>query len=143
MQEVASAAGLHRATVHRHFASRDDLIATLRRRAFDEALAALREARLDEGSPPDALLRGTRALMEQAARWQVSRYSVATEATPVTREIDRLVSEVLARGQQEGSVRSDVEAEMLALMWRGMLTVNRVLRERDIAPDVAAELIVR
>jgi TetR/AcrR family transcriptional regulator, mexCD-oprJ operon repressor len=143
MQEVASNAGLHRATVHRHFASRDDLMATLRGRAFDESLAALRDARPDEGPAPEALTRGTHALLEQGRRWQLDRYSTPFEHTPASEEIDRLVAGLLERGQQEGTVRDDVPAAHLALMWGGMVAMGGVVRDRGLSTDDAARLVVR
>jgi TetR/AcrR family transcriptional regulator, mexCD-oprJ operon repressor len=143
MQEVASAAGLHRATVHRHFASREDLVAALRERAVEASLSGLREADLDEGPAPEALERGTRAVMVQAQHWQISRYAVPFQRAAAAEEIDRLVTALLARGQRERTVRDDVPPELLTLMWRGMFSTTGVLRERGMSTDEAADVVVR
>ena len=48
--EIAAASGLGRATIYRHFASRDDLLRAIARHGFELTSTALREARPDEGT---------------------------------------------------------------------------------------------
>lgn len=50
MDEVARAAGIGRATLHRHFAGRDALVRALEQLGIQEFEAALDRARLDEGA---------------------------------------------------------------------------------------------
>ncbi len=50
MDEVAKAAGIGRATLHRHFAGRDALVKALENLGLREFEAALDTARLDEGT---------------------------------------------------------------------------------------------
>lgn len=57
MDEVAKAAGISRATLHRHFAGRDALIRALEDLGLREFEAALDEARLGEGDALGALRR--------------------------------------------------------------------------------------
>ncbi|WP_231634010.1 TetR/AcrR family transcriptional regulator, partial [Streptomyces clavuligerus] len=57
MDEVAKAAGIGRATLHRHFAGRDALVRALEEFGLRELEAAVEEARPDEGSAPEALRR--------------------------------------------------------------------------------------
>ena len=142
MQQVAEAAGLHRATVHRHFASRDDLLQALRHRAYDELLAVLRDARLDEDDVPAALARATRGFVDQAERWQLSRYAATLEETPVTDEMGRLLDGLFARGQREGTIRDDLPPNMLSIMWGGMLSMSGALLEGAPADEVA-DVVVR
>jgi AcrR family transcriptional regulator len=142
MQQVAEAAGLHRATVHRHFASRDDLLLALRHRAYDELLAVLRDARLDEDDAPAALARATRGFVDQAERWQLSRYAPTLEETPVTDEMGRLLDGLFARGQREGTIRDDLPPNMLSIMWGGMLSMSGALLEGAPGGEVA-DVVVR
>lgn len=57
MDEVAKAAGIGRATLHRHFAGRDALVRALENLGIQEFEAALDAAALDEGGAPEALRR--------------------------------------------------------------------------------------
>ena len=67
MDEVARAAGLSRATLHRHFAGRDALVRALESLGIAECEAALDAARLDEGPAPEAVRRLVKALEPAAA----------------------------------------------------------------------------
>lgn len=57
MDEVAKAAGISRATLHRHFAGRDALVRALEALGIEECGKALDAARLDEGPASDAVRR--------------------------------------------------------------------------------------
>ncbi|MFI7385714.1 TetR/AcrR family transcriptional regulator [Streptomyces sp. NPDC049813] len=57
MDEVARAAGISRATLHRQFAGRDALVRALEELGIRECETALDRARLDEGPAEDALRR--------------------------------------------------------------------------------------
>src|SRR5207247_7402106 len=75
MQEIAERAGLHRATVHRHFSSREDLVLAVAEASYVEAEQRLAEADLDAGDARSALRRATVALLEVIDRWRLARYS--------------------------------------------------------------------
>ncbi|NEC93219.1 TetR/AcrR family transcriptional regulator, partial [Streptomyces sp. SID12501] len=57
MDEVARAAGIGRATLHRHFAGRDALVRALEELGIHAFEVAFDNARLDEGTAVDALRR--------------------------------------------------------------------------------------
>src|SRR4051794_34847241 len=65
MADVASAAGVVRATLYGHFPSRRELIAAAVDRAVAESTALMDEARIDEGPAGEALQRMI------AASWSV------------------------------------------------------------------------
>jgi AcrR family transcriptional regulator len=141
MQQVAEAAGLHRATVHRHFASRDDLLHALHDRALEEALTALREARLDQGPAADALRRATRAIVEVADRWQLARYAPVYREGPVAEEMRARMRGVIARGQREGSVRDDLDAAVLTTVWAGVVSNTGGFLGQGMSVDEASDVI--
>jgi AcrR family transcriptional regulator len=141
MQQVAAAAHLHRATVHRHFASRDDLLNALQVRAMDEAVAALRDANLDDGPAADALRRATRAFMELAERWQITRYAAVQQEGPAVEEVGRIMGRLIARGQREGVVRDDLDADVLTTIWGGIFSNAALFLQRGMSVDEASEAI--
>ncbi|MYS51469.1 TetR family transcriptional regulator, partial [Streptomyces sp. SID6013] len=67
MDEVARAAGISRATLHRHFAGRDALVRALESLGIAECEAALEAARTDEGPAADAVRRLVRAMEPSTA----------------------------------------------------------------------------
>jgi AcrR family transcriptional regulator len=141
MQQVAEAAGLHRATVHRHFASRDDLLNTLQARAMEESLEALRETNPDEGPAADALRRATRALVGVADRWQLARYAAVHQEGPAAEEMRRLMTELIARGQREGSIRDDLDAGVLTTVWSGVVANAGGFLGEGMSVDEASDVI--
>src|SRR3954464_11878229 len=62
MDAVAKAAGISRATLHRHFAGRDALVRALESLGIAECEAALDAGRLDEGPAQEAVRRMVKAL---------------------------------------------------------------------------------
>jgi AcrR family transcriptional regulator len=141
MQQVAEAAGLHRATVHRHFASRDDLLNTLQARAQEESLQALRETNPEEGAAADALRRATRALVGVADRWQLARYAAVHQEGSAAEEMRRLMTELIARGQREGSVRDDLDARVLTTVWSGVVANAGGFLGEGMSVDEASDVI--
>ena len=141
MQQVAEAAGLHRATVHRHFASRDDLLNALQARAMEESLTALRDVRPEDGPAGDALRRATRALVETADRWQLARYAAVPQEGPAIEEIRRRMTELIARGQREGSVRDDLDAGVLTTVWAGVIANAGGFLGQGMSVDEASDVI--
>ena len=123
MQEVAENAGLHRATVHRHFASRDDLLRAVRERALDEALTALEAARCEEGPARDALRRATAGVLEAADRYRLVRVTAVLDPDSASsqRRMREILIALFERGQRDGDMRRDLAAPQLATAWGGLI----------------------
>ena len=132
MQEIASAAGLHRATVHRHFPTRDELVEAVRERALDEFAAVIGDPALQELEPEAALEALTRRSLELGDRNRISRIAATfDEASDARAELfARPVVELVDRGQRAGVVRTDLAPEQLARAWGGLLLVT--------LPEIAA-----
>ena len=127
MQEIAVAAGLHRATVHRHFPSRDDLVRAVLEHAYDESDRAL-EAILAEPSAKarDQLERFVDAMLEIGDRWRTYRYTGVTPEVQRRREaLGSPLRALVAKAQEEGSVRTDMASDLVATALGG--SVNAAL----------------
>ena len=115
MSDVATAAGVARATLYRYFPSRDALLDALGRLALDETSDLLRGARLDQVAVDEGLLRAVRALVSVGDAFVV----LAREGgRPDPREFEASVAApvrgLLARGQSLGDIRDDVPTSWLA-----------------------------
>jgi AcrR family transcriptional regulator len=148
MGAIARRAGVHRATVHRHFAAREDLVRALHARAAEACLAAVEEARLGATGPRDAVHRLTRAWVEIADHYRLQQYGVlfgpGAAGRDERREIGREVVRLLAEGAEAGELRDDVDPTCLAALWAGtVLTGGQLVAEGVREPDEVAAHVVR
>ncbi|OEJ97015.1 TetR/AcrR family transcriptional regulator [Streptomyces thermolilacinus] len=111
MDEVARAAGIGRATLHRHFAGRDALVRALEELGIQEFEAALDTARLDEGTAEEAL----RRLVAEAEGVAGLLSFLVTENQLFEGDVnegwarlDARVSALFRRGQERGEFRFDL-----------------------------------
>ncbi len=109
MSDVASAAGVARATLYRYFPNREALLEALGSAAVEEAGQGLAAARLDEVAIEEAFTRAVRALVVVGDYFVVLARERATVAP---KEFDQRVSGVLGalieRGRSLGEIREDV-----------------------------------
>lgn len=126
MQEVASAAGLHRATVHRHFPSRDDLLTAVRDHAFAAATRRMAEDAAAPGEPLDVLRGVVRGQIEVNEQFRLYRYVPLLESRREADRPDRLrpLQEVVERAQSAGVVRDDLAPEALAVALAGLVSTT-------------------
>lgn len=74
LQDIAEAAGVGRATVHRYFRKRDDLIKELAQISLRDTSEAIEQVTDQEGSAIDKLRRLIEVLMPMANRYQYLSY---------------------------------------------------------------------
>jgi len=122
MGDVATAAGVSRATLYRYFPTREELVRALRASALRNARARLDQADLNSVPVPDALARLTRALVTTGAHYTV----VLHEQGPADRaDAARLLGEpirsVFRRGVDDGSLRADRDPERLTALYAGLI----------------------
>jgi AcrR family transcriptional regulator len=125
MDEVAKAAGISRATLHRQFAGRDSLVRALESLCIEECEAALEAARLDEGPASDAVRRLVRET-ESAAGLLAFLYTEnqlfeGEEQHAGWSRIDDRISALFRRGQLSGEFRIDLTPAWLTEALFGLL----------------------
>lgn len=125
MDEVARAAGLSRATLHRHFAGRDALVRALESLGIAECEAALTTARTDEGPAAEAVRRLVRE-MEPSAGLLAFLYTEnqlfeGEEQNEGWARIDAALTELFRRGQEGGEFRIDLTPVWLTEALYGLL----------------------
>lgn len=134
MSEIAIAAGIGRATLYRHFPTREELIEAIGTRAAGEAEHAIAASRLDEGTTEEALHRLVLALLEIGDRY---RFLLMQDAHPASEQQfrgyqERLGAPVLAfirRGQAAGEL-----SPTLPLTWiSGIMGAVIVTAVQEIA----------
>ncbi|QNP73759.1 TetR/AcrR family transcriptional regulator [Streptomyces roseirectus] len=125
MDEVAKAAGISRATLHRHFAGRDALIRALELHSIAECETALDAARLDEGTAVEAVHRLVRELEPAAALLaflygenQLFEDGGLNEGWA---KVDERIAALFRRGQLAGEFRIDLTPVWLTEALYGLL----------------------
>ena len=139
--QVARTAGLARATVYRHFRTRQDLLEAMRAEALVSAAEAIAGSRLDEGDPIDALRRAVDALASHGVRFRALLVEGA-ELDPTflqeRAEVLAPLHEVVRRGQKAGLIRPELPAQwvvtaMAALLAAGVRTLASGTDHRTVA----------
>ncbi|MFF4602369.1 TetR/AcrR family transcriptional regulator [Streptomyces sp. NPDC001339] len=151
MDEIARAAGISRATLHRHFAGRDALIRALEEHGIARFGQAMDAARLDEGDAPDAL----RRLIEESGPVAAVLAFLFTEnqlfegghINAGWSELDTRITALFRRGQEEGHFRIDLSAAWLTealygLMGAGAWAVHEGRVARNDLNHSIAELLL-
>jgi TetR/AcrR family transcriptional regulator, mexCD-oprJ operon repressor len=125
MDEVARAAGISRATLHRHFAGRDALVRALEELGLLECEAALDRAALDEGGARDALRRLVKEI-EPAAGLLAFLYTEnqlfeGDAQHDGWAHIDARLAALFRRGQENGEFRIDLTPAWLTEAFYGLI----------------------
>lgn len=146
-QEVAAAAGISRATLHRLFPSRDALIEGLGLLDLVHISEAYAAAHLDEGTAPEALQRLIEALVPNIHQFAYLVGETELQQNDAMMAGDRAVQEqterFLRRGQDEGSLRVDLPVVWMAHTLAGLLlAAEEAVRLGDIAPRETSRLIL-
>lgn len=143
LADVADLAGVGRATLHRHFTGRDDLIGALAELAMDELDAAVDHAVANATSYTEGLRLALGAILPLANR----QVFLATEAAANTGDMaarieadfKELVNDV-AKAQSEGGLRSDIPAEWIARAYDNLIYAGwQMVRNEEATPKQATE----
>jgi AcrR family transcriptional regulator len=119
MADVGIAAGVSRATVYRHFPTREVLVAAIKTQAVEQSEHALTACRLDEGSATDALRRLCAAWLDVAERYAFAQLVTQPGLGPdeQTREHSRRILGEPLRGLFERGKASGEFSPALSTEW--------------------------
>ncbi len=145
LADVARRAGLGRATLYRHFPSREALRDAIRQEALARAEAVLAGAGLDDLTPREGVRRAAEALVPLGMRFRVLLAEGADVDPEFVAARDRVLAPLLGlvgrvSAERGGSVNP---------AWAGMVTTTLLVtaaRAADagvIAPEEAADLVAR
>jgi AcrR family transcriptional regulator len=143
MSAVAHEAGVSRPTVYAHFPDRPALIEALVKRTVSEAMAAINAAEVGHGPAADALARLIPAAWQQlAAHDQIGRAAasdLSSEAMRAAHHSAReAISELIERGRQEGSFRTDLPTGWLVSSSLALIhAAAEEVRNGQLDPQVA------
>ena len=154
MAAVAAAADVSRATVYRHFPTREVLVDAIQRQAVEHGERALVECRLDEGTAAEALHRLVGAWLDVAERYAFLQLAnqgepeAAGEARAHRRRVlGEPLSRLIERGQASGEFSTALPADWAArafgaLLLAGARAVDEGSLARADAPDVVFDTLL-
>jgi TetR/AcrR family transcriptional repressor of mexCD-oprJ operon len=143
MADVAAAAGVSRATVYRHFPTREALLEAIQAQAFETSEQALAACRLDEGSAVEALRRLVAAWLEIAERYSLVHLGNSAAPTPERKRVlgAPLVA-LMARGQASGEFSRAITPEWAARTFAALLLAGaRAVADGTLNPEEAPDLV--
>jgi AcrR family transcriptional regulator len=147
MAEIASASGIGRATLYRHFPTREDLFDAILQRAFGDAENAVAASRPEEGTATDALHRLVVGMLSLGDRY---RFLFAQDVVFARREpgcdpeerLGRPIRALIERGQASGEFDASLPAAWMATAAGALIAIGirdaalDRTRGRDLAEDV-------
>jgi AcrR family transcriptional regulator len=128
MADIAEASGLVRATLYRHFPTRDDLLREMYSAALDDALGAILSVDPERGKATDALARVVDALLVVGDRYRI--LSEERRRYPELRDKEEGVGApmiaLVERGRRSGELRDDLPLRWVVAALGSL--VNEALR---------------
>jgi AcrR family transcriptional regulator len=144
LAEVAFAAGIGRTTLHKHYATRDDLLRAVGHRAMDRWEAAIGSVAADAGG-------GLRDLAEAmisvgpylAFLWRNPSFDHSADLGHRAKGAEAQALTVLERAQNQGVMRADVPGYWLLHTFYALVYVaGESVADGDLAPRAAPDLVV-
>ena len=149
MSDVASATGVGRATLYRHFASREELLRAIRLESLRECRQALEDVPAPDAGFEEGLRQVIAALLRVLDRYRVLAAAPPAdrsdpEQRPLLEEIERPLLDLFRRGAAAGEVAPDLDPGLILVMLSGMLTgARRAIAEGRLSADIADDVLAR
>ena len=144
MNDVAAAAGVARATLYRHFPTRERLLQTLTNAVIDSTATRLAQADLDAVPVTEAIARVARMTAADGSRYAalLGRFGPSHHPGDAEHQIGMLLQKLLQRGIDDGTFRSDLTLEELSFLLGSLLQATaRMTAEHLAGPEKAAALV--
>jgi len=146
MAEIAEASGLVRATLYRHFPTREELLRAIYSAALEDALSAILAVKPDRGRATDAIARVVDALLVVGDRYRI--LNAERRDYPELREQEESVGAPLIalveRGQRDRELRADLPLRWLVAALGSLVTeALRAVAREDIGRGEAGALVTR
>ena len=145
--DIAERAGVGRATLHRHFSSREQLMIALAHSANTELNEAIEKATADAASHTEALRQTLTAIVPLANRqWFLANETVDTDPTiKAAYQADRKqLLELIRSAQSEGTFAEDVPALWIAQSYENLIYAAwSMVRDDEVTASQAADLAWR
>jgi AcrR family transcriptional regulator len=147
LAEVAEAAGIGRTTLHKHYATRDELIRAVGHRALD-----LWEQAIDSVGEEDDAERALRAMVDAmlpvgpqlAFLWRTPAFDHVAEIGERWGAVEERCLAVLLRAQRAGLIAADVPPWWLLSTCNSLVySAKECLRTGHLAPRSATDLVLR
>lgn len=140
MADVAAAAGVSRATLYRHYPSREALLEALATEALADAAGRIAEAGLENVDAEEAISRVVRALMGVGDRYAVL---IRERVKPSPEQLEDCLAGpirgVFSRAIESGALRDDLPTDVLVRLFGGLLQAGVELTgERRLGLEDAA-----
>lgn len=147
MQAIAAAAGVGRATLHRAFPARQDLLRAIALSAAADAERAIIAAEPEAGSAREALGRVVTALVPLGHRYAFLSHDRSFADDPEVRArthaLDRTIEELFVRGRREGAIRTDLPMPWISAIFDQLLFATwRGVRDGYLAPRDAPGVLL-
>lgn len=146
MVQIAEASGVGRATLYRHFASREEVVAALREQAFSRAQHVIAGA-LNGGGDGGPIAK-LRTLISELLG-MAEPYGLIADQDPhhhaqARAAFDASVLPLIEEGQASGELTDDVSALAIGFALEGlMLSANRAVTHGEMTPEEAVIVVQR
>jgi AcrR family transcriptional regulator len=128
MTDIAHAAGVGRVTLYAHFPSREDLVDAVVERSLAESAELIQVDGFDTAPADEVLVRLVRSSWQALHRHRRIRLVAQAElgeqrlkARHERAEVAARLNRLIARGQDEGTIRSDLPVSWLVSTFFGIL----------------------